>query len=267
MGPKISELANDPTYGGNTDNTYTKKYGMQEGKYYVPQREIAGMDPWATPQAYENSKDFFQTGTSWSNSVNVAQGLDKGSYSFSLGNTTSKGVIPTTGLDRYNVKLAAESKLHHNWTTGFSGNFVNSKITKQTTANDGVLATVYGAPPSYDLAGILYHDVNDPYSQNTFRSTSSFNAAYWAVNNNSFTERTNRFFGNAYVNYSTKFGTDNHSLNVKYQLGEDAYNTIYTNIWGYGSSNSSGEIQEYSYTINETNSLFTVMYNWNINEE
>jgi len=266
-GPKISELANDPTYGGNTDNTYTQEYGKQTGKYYVPQREVAGLDPWATPQAYNNAKDFFNTGTSWSNSVNIAQGLDKGSYSFSLGNTTSKGVIPSTGLDRYNVKLAAETKLHDNWTTGFSGNFVNSKITKQTTANDGVLATLYGAPPSYDLAGIPYHAADDPYSQNTFRSTSSFNAAYWAVKNNSFTERTNRFFGSAYVNYSTKFGTDDHSLNVKYQLGEDAYNTLYTNIFGYGSKDGAGEIEEYSYTVNETNSLFTVMYNWNINEE
>ena len=26
-GPKISELPNDPTYGGNTDNTYTKQSG------------------------------------------------------------------------------------------------------------------------------------------------------------------------------------------------------------------------------------------------
>ena len=38
----------------------------------------AGLDPWATPQAYNNAKDFFQTGVTWSNSVNVAQSFDKG---------------------------------------------------------------------------------------------------------------------------------------------------------------------------------------------
>lgn len=32
-GPKISELANDPTYGGNTNNQYTQEYGTQSGKY------------------------------------------------------------------------------------------------------------------------------------------------------------------------------------------------------------------------------------------
>lgn len=61
-GPKISELPNDPTYGGNTDNKYTQQFGKQQGKYYVPQRASAGLDPWATPQAYDNAKDFFDTG-------------------------------------------------------------------------------------------------------------------------------------------------------------------------------------------------------------
>ena len=93
-GPLISELPNDPTYGGNTDNEFTKQYGKHEGMYYVPQRAAAGLDPWAQPQAYDNIKDFFNVGTTWSNSVNVAQSFDKGNYSFSIGNTTSDGSGP-----------------------------------------------------------------------------------------------------------------------------------------------------------------------------
>lgn len=50
---------------------------MQSGKYYVPQRASAGLDPWATPQAYDNTKEFFETGITWSNSLNVAQTLEK----------------------------------------------------------------------------------------------------------------------------------------------------------------------------------------------
>ena len=187
-GPLISELPNDPNYGGNTDNEFTQQYGKHEGMYYVPQRAAAGLDPWAYPQAYDNVKDFFQIGTTWSNNVNVAQAFDRGNYSFSIGNTTQDGIIPNTGLDRYNAKMSAEAKLHDNWTTGFSGNYVNSKIRKQTSANDGILATVYGAPASYDLAGIPSHVEGDPYTQNTFRATSGFNGPYWAVENNEFLE-------------------------------------------------------------------------------
>ena len=120
-GPKISELANDPDYGGNTDNDYTRQYGKHEGQYYVPQRAKAGLNPWATPRAYDNAKDFFNTGVTWSNNINIAQGFDKGNYSFSLGNTTGDGIIPSTGIDRYNAKLAAEATLNKNWSTGFNG--------------------------------------------------------------------------------------------------------------------------------------------------
>lgn len=48
------------------------------------------------------------------------------------------------------------------------------------------MATVYGAPSSYDLGGIPSHIDGDPYTQNTYRSTGGFDGAYWAVENNSF---------------------------------------------------------------------------------
>ncbi len=265
-GPSISDLANDPVYGGNVQNEYTKG-GLHNGQYYVPQRAAAGLDPWATPQAYNNAKDFFQTGVTWSNSVNVAQSFDKGNYSFSLGNTTSDGIVRSTGMDRYNVKLSGEAQLHDNWTTGFNGNFVTSKIKKQGTANDGVTATVYTAPISYTMAGIPSHIEGDPYTQNTFREN-WIDDGNWACDNNSFTERSQRFFGNAFLKYSTKFGTDNHKLDVKYQIGDDAYTTNYSDIYGYGTTGyTNGYASEYGFTVNEMNSLLTFTYNWNINED
>ena len=265
-GPSISDLANDPVYGGNVQNEYTEG-GLHNGQYYVPQRAAAGLDPWATPQAYNNAKDFFQTGVTWSNSVNVAQSFDKGNYSFSLGNTTSDGIVRSTGMDRYNVKLSGEAQLHDNWTTGFNGNFVTSKIKKQGTANDGVTATVYTAPISYTMAGIPSHIEGDPYTQNTFREN-WIDDGNWACDNNSFTERSQRFFGNAFLKYSTKFGTDNHKLDVKYQIGDDAYTTNYSDIYGYGTTGyTNGYASEYGFTVNEMNSLLTFTYNWNINED
>lgn len=266
-GPKISELANDATYGGNTDNKYTKADGLHQGQYYVVQRASAGLDPWVTPRAYDNVDAFFETGSTWSNNINIAQAFEKGNYSFSLGNTTTSGIVPSTGLDRYNAKMSAETILDEHWSTGFNGNFVTSKITKQSGANNGLVATVYPAPPSYDLAGIPSYIKGDPYTQNNYRPTSGFDNAYWASDNNKFTERSQRFFGNAYAKYSTKFGTENQKLDVKYQLGTDAYTTNYTDLWGYGHANGKGSIDHYGYTINEVNSLLTFNYDWNINEE
>lgn len=88
-----------------------------------------------------------------------------------MGNTTSNGIVPSTGMDRYNVKMSAEAQLHPNWTTGFNGNFVTSKISKQSTANTSVVATIYNAPVSYNMAGIPSHIEGDPYTQNTYRDS------------------------------------------------------------------------------------------------
>lgn len=266
-GPKITDLPNDPTYGGNTSNAYTKEYGIHEGMYYQPQRAAAGLDPWTTPQAYDNAKDFFDTGVTWSNSINVAQALDKSSYSVSLGNTHQDGIIPSTGMDRYNVKVSAETKLHDNWTTGFIGNYITTAIDKAVTSGNGLLRTVYSAPPNYDLAGIPSHIAGDPYTQNSFRG--AFDQAYWAMDNNKFTENTNRFFGNAYANYKTKFGTTDHTLNVRYMFGVDSYTTDYVDSYGYGSNTGGGkgQIENYGWTNATYNSLLTINYDWNINED
>jgi len=267
-GPKISDLPDDPTYGGNTKNSYTDKDGLQKGKYYVPQRANAGLNPWAEPRAYKNDRDFFETGTTFNNSLNISQATDKSNYSFSLGSTTQSGIIPSTGMDRYSTKLSAESKLTNQWTTGFVGNYVYTSIDKMPTANDGLLATVFGAPPSYDLAGIPSYYENAPYQQNNYRA-GSFAQPYWAVDHNKFKEQTSRFFGNAYASFVTKLNTENQKLTLRYQLGTDAYTTNYSDVWGYGNkgSNNTGQIEEYSWSNVTINSLLTATYDWNINQD
>lgn len=265
-GQKISDLATDSKYGGETTNTYTTRDGMHPGMYYVPQRSNAGLDPWVKPQVYNNAEDFFTKGTTVSNSINIVQGFEKGNYSFSIGNATSSGIIPGTGMNRYNAKLGGVVILNKNWSTGFTGNYVNSKISKQSSANDGIVATVYPAPPSYDHAGIPSYYKGNPYKQNTYRSTSGFDDCYWSIDNNKFTENLQRFFGNAYVKYTTKLNTANHKLDVKYQLGNDSYTTNYNDLWGYGHTNGKGEISHNTYINNELNSLLTINYSWKIND-
>ncbi|MDR2496033.1 MAG: SusC/RagA family TonB-linked outer membrane protein, partial [Tannerellaceae bacterium] len=264
-GPLISELPNDKTYGGNVANSYTAD-GLKQGYYYVRQRAAAGLDPWALPQSYNNAKDFFNTGSTWSNFVNVSKAFDGGNVSLSLGNADQKGIVPSTGMTRYNAKFTGDLKLAEHWDAGFSGNFATTSVSKMTSANGGIIATIYGAPPSYDFGGIPSYIEGNPYSQNTYRGTSGFDGAYWAVDNNKLGEATQRFFGNSYLNYATNIG-DNGKLNLKYQLGIDSYSTNYTDMYGYGHFNQTGEMDRYIVTKNELNSLFTATYNRNITDD
>lgn len=233
--------------------------------YFVPQRDAAGLDPWVIPQVYNNWDDYYQTGYTSTTGANVSQATDRGNFSLSLGYTDQEGIALNTGMDRINAKAAAETKLNDYFTLGFSANYAITEIDKLSGANDGSLAGVLGAPPSYDLKGIPFHIPGDPYSQIYYRSL-TFDNPYWVVDNNTFNEKTNRFFGNSYLQYITTLA-DGLNLNVKYQLGLDNYTTHYQDIFGYGSKGQKGEMDNYGVTRNVYNSLLTAVFDWHINDE
>lgn len=264
-GPKIADLPKDPAYGGDVPNPRNgNNVNAYPGKYYVPQRFTAGLDPWVTPQVYDNVDSFFKTGVTLNNSIGISQATDKTSYSFGLSNTNQSGIIASTSQDRYSARINAETKLSQIWTTGISANYSSNSIQKAPTANDGLVATVFGAPVHYDLKGIPYENPTNPYSQILYRAT-NFNNPYWNMEHNLFTEKTNRFFGNSYVVIDPTISHDvSKKLSVRYQFGVDSYTTHYQDINEMGSKNTQGSIANYGVTNSTYNSLLTANYDMDI---
>ncbi|WP_255297587.1 SusC/RagA family TonB-linked outer membrane protein [Anaerophaga thermohalophila] len=263
-GPKIEDLPDSPSYGGNTDNQYTQEYGLQEGKFYVPQLAQAGLDPWVEPKAYNNWDDYFQTGYKSTNSVNVSQAFETGNYAIALTNTSQDGIALNTGMDRWNFKGTAVKELNDNFSVGFSSNYVKTEIDKLSGANDASLAGVLSAPASYNLKDYPYHVPGDPYTQIYYRSL-TFDNPYWIEKNNTFNEKTERFYGNGYVEFSTDIGAS-IDLDVKYQLGVDTYTTHFQDIFEYGSKGGAGIMDNYGFSSNTYNSLLTANFEWQIDQ-
>ena len=256
-GPKIVDLPNDPTYGGNSKN--------HPGKYQVPQLLQAGYaeeDSWVTPQAYNNWDDYFKTGVTSTTSLLVSRNENTGNFAMGLSYTDQTGIALNTGLQKWNAKVNSDKNLNKYFTVGFSANFARNNIDKLTGANDGSLAGVMAAPPSYNLKGIPYHRPGDPYTQVYYRG-GAFDNPYWVEHNNTFHEGTDRFFGSMYTQFATQLA-DNHKLTIKYQLGTDSYTTHRQDIMGYGHSGSTGTINNNSATIFHYNSLLTANYDWKI---
>lgn len=265
-GPKMTDLPNDKSYGGNVANARNENDATKyKGMYYVPQRATAGLDPWVTPQIYNNWDEYYQTGHTSTTGINVSQATERLNFSLGLGYTDQEGIALNTGMNRVNAKAAAESKLNDHFTLGFSANYATTEIDKLSGANDGSLAGVLGAPASYDLKGIPFHVPGDPYTQIYYRSL-TFDNPYWVAENNTFNEKTGRFFGNSYLQYATAL-TDALNLNVKYQFGLDSYTTHYQDIFGYGSKGKKGVMDNYGVTRNVYNSLLTAIFDWHINED
>lgn len=267
-GPRIVDLPKDPAYGGSVPNARNGNNATTyAGKYYVPQRFTAGLDPWVTPQVYDNVSSFFKTGITLNNSLSINQSTDKTSYSFGISNTNQSGIISSTSQDRYSARMNAETKLSETWKTGASMNYSSNYITKAPTANDGLVATVFAAPVNYDLKGIPYQSPTDPYTQILYRAT-NFNNPYWSMEHNLFAEKTNRFFGNSYVVFSPKISqADDKKLSFRYQFGVDSYTTNYQDINEMGSKNTLGYIANYGVTSSIYNSLLTANYDMDITSD
>lgn len=231
-GCEIDSLPWDPGYG------YQSAYpGGQPGQYWNRQK-----GQWVTPGVYDNLEDFFKTGFTNNNSVNLSQAGNYGNYSIGFGNTRQEGIIPSTNMKRYNAKAAANFDINEKWKTGFSANYSETKINKVPSGNSSILFTVYGSPSSYDLAGTPFNEFGFPYKQISYRTGAVGDNPYWVTKNNSFLEATKRFFGNTYLDY-----TPNDWMNVRYQLGVDQYTTDMEEIYELGSAQTGGSTNNGTY--------------------
>ena len=253
-GPKIVDLPDDATYGGNGNG--------HPGMYYNPKRELAGLDGWSTPEIFDNVGDFFNTGFTENTNFNISQRTERANYSFSINNSYQKGIIPSTGMNRWSARGLVDWTVDRQWKVGFLGNYNSTKITSAPGANDGIMNVVYSAPAEYDLKGIPTHVPGDPTQQVLFRST-SFTNPYWWKDNNEYLQHTNRFFGNAYAEFTPDLGLgENYRLWFREQAGVDSYTSNYSDVREMGSTISlaGGEITNYGVSRNVFNNLFTANF-------
>lgn len=253
-GPKITDLPDVPTYGGNSQG--------HPGMYYNPKLEQAGVDAWVYPKVYDNVGDFFKTGFTENTSLSITQALSNATYSFAINNSYSSGVVPTTDMNRWNVRGLVDWKLAREWKTGFSANYSSVSIHSAPGANNAIVNSVYQAPAEYNLKDTPFHVPGDPTSQVSYRPT-VYDNPYWWAENNKYYQRTNRGFGNAYLEYFHTFGSENNmSITVREQAGLDVYTTSDSDILEKGSAaNKEGSVSNYGVSKNIFNNLLTANFN------
>lgn len=256
-GPLISSLPDDPNYGGNVPNSFNNNTPTDQtkGKYWNIKKGA-----WVTPQSYNNPEAFFQTGLTANNNVSIAQHGDFGNFYVGLGATNQSGIIPKSGMNRYNAKFSGDFNVSSKIKVGTSINFSNTDIDKMPSGNNSYLFEIYGAPVSYDLAGTPTHVAGNPYKQIQYRG-GTFDNPYWGTQYNKFSELTRRLFGNTYVSYNPI-----KDLNIRYQVSMDEYTTDRTELYEYGSGPfSTGQLTNGALINRGFNSLLNITYNKQIN--
>ncbi len=167
---------------------------------------------WGTPitNAPNNVSDFYKTGRTWVNSINVSSGTDKANTYFSYANTTAKGIIQNNDLTRHNISLRESLK------------FLNDKlklnggvsVTNQTIKNNpnagfqtNPVLALYTFPRGLDITPYknnyeIFDSVRNLGTQNWFITPTAYNQnPYWLLNRNDYIYKRNRVLLNLGLRY------------------------------------------------------------------
>ncbi|UWX59629.1 SusC/RagA family TonB-linked outer membrane protein [Chryseobacterium oranimense] len=146
-----------------TSLTLDRAYSLPELQYSylqsIPYDHAAGQtgsqQSWGAKGASKDYlKDFLQTGTTWVNNLSFQSGNEKSNNFFSIGNTTNKGIIPTSVFDQYNINFRNSSKFLDDKLTldaNFMGSLQNSKNRLTPGSYYSPLVNLYWLPRGVDF--------------------------------------------------------------------------------------------------------------------
>lgn len=205
-----------------------------------------------------NLKNFYQTGTTYTNSLAFLGGNDGITYRFSAADLNSKGILPGTTYDRKTFNLALTSKLSnkisiealaqynietgHN-RTGAGDALGNPNWTPLEIANT---ADVRWLKPGYDASG----------NEQVWNDASIASNGYFVINKYKEDDVKDRFIGQGSVSY-----TPIKDLVFKATLSRDFFNYNYSNVLPTGTLYvPNGQYQSINSNVSETNELVTATY-------
>ena len=252
-GPKISDLRFD----GATDYPRDKN-----GKLVLATDPTAKADMPA--KAYDNAGNFFLTGTTLNNNVSISGGNKDANFFFSVGNSTSQGIIPRNKFGKTSLKLSGETKLGNKIHISGSANYIRSggDRMQQGSNTSGVMLGLLRCTPTFDNSNgygkdAYKHPDAYMYADGTPRRYATYDNPYWTVNKNVLTDQVDRIIGNITMVYKPT-----SELTLTYRLGEDLYSDRRKGHTSLLSANiPDGQMEDDHHYNNNLNSDLTLNYN------
>lgn len=206
------------SYGQGSQNIYNNQSTLSWGPKFgsVPTVIQGGTGKEVPYQAYPNNiKDFFNTGTFYQNSLNLAGGDENQNFTAGVSSTIQKGVVPESKYNRHSLNLGGNSKLNNGIKLGGSITYSKTNQRGATMGNGGsAFGQLSRIPISYDLIGTpLFNEAGE-----TQYFLPGQNSPLWSVENEFFTSDVDRVFGNLSIGYDI---TD--WLDISYRVTGDTY--------------------------------------------
>lgn len=211
-----------PATVADAQSSGVHSFGVKFDGQPTPQFD-GSMQPYA---AYKNRiKDFYRSGYSWTNSVALSGGSDKGSFRLSFANTDANAIMPNSDYHKKILNLGLSYRFTPKFSVQLNANYSNeyNHNPPQIGLQDlNANTTVYTLANSIDVAWLKakYKDANgneQPLSRFTNR-----NNPYWTTLVRFENVRRDRIFGNASLRYQLL-----DWLYVQGRIGQDYYTRPY----------------------------------------
>ncbi|MBN1186635.1 MAG: SusC/RagA family TonB-linked outer membrane protein [Bacteroidales bacterium] len=179
-----------------------------------------------------NPYDFFKTGITTTNSVNLSAGDAKRNYYVSYSNTNIDGIIPNNTYVKNNIKLTASSEIFEKFSSTASVNYMQNEGNRIQQGNNlsGLMFGILRSPINFDNA--MGYEFDDG-TQRNFQGNKigGFDNPYWIVNNISYRDNTNRMVGNIELKYEPA-----DWIYLTYRMGNDWYHQEAIDFFEIGSN-------------------------------
>lgn len=181
-------------------------------------------------KAYDNVKNFYQTGVTNNYNLALSGGGDNGNFRASFGHIDQTGIVPNTSLKKTSFNFNSEYRLTDKVKVGADVLYTNTLgVRAQKGSNTaGIMLSLLRMPSSYDVRD---YQTDQGYNKNYF---AAYDNPLYTVYNNPYKDETNRVIFNGHINY-------NYSkwLNALVRAGVDTYTTHAQQNYSYTSNGNS----------------------------
>lgn len=255
--------------GGGTNDGTDESWGPKlDAGLLIPQFDspvingVRQATPWVSHP--NNVRDFFNTGTTITNSVSITGGSDKGGVRLSYTDQRQKGMVPNTDQDKSTVALNGNVDLTDKFNISATANYVKTQsdnLPGYGYSAQNVMQQFIWFGRQVDIAELKNYQNSDgsKYSWNY----NYHNNPYFTLYENLSTVDRDRIFGNARATY--KF-TDWLSAFVR--TGTDYYTYTNTGRRAVGDLDvPNGYYAETTFSFAEVNTDFLLSFNKALSED
>jgi TonB-linked SusC/RagA family outer membrane protein len=238
------------------------------------QTSTGAVDSWGSKitSAPDNLKQFFQTGTNYTNSLNLSGGNETAQTYFSYTNTSARGVEPGNTLERDNLDFHETAKFFNNKLTADGNvNYVYQKINNSPAIGfySNPLTGLYFFPRGQDISPYKKEYELPPVSGGNGAPTQNWpfhedvqQNPWWIINRNTNENTRNRYIINVSLKYDFTSWLSlqaRGSMDRTTDLGDQKYYA--GTLAPLSSSNGNGSWNGFNHTLQQSYSDALLTFN------